>query len=184
MNLGISAKWKEVLCECEGLTGSDKNRNFEPCFPNQTLWEFWVWSRSRGWWIELSGRMQSKEWILWCQVATLHIPKGMLVFMLMRGWEVLIDQREAWRQVEQIMEDNWEAFIHYFPSRSEVPYHFPSEDPAEQLLYSSPALSRIVVKAAGLELGPLGSNPGSIEYGTFLAFWKISQIRLCLLFYL
>lgn len=27
----------------------------------------------------------------------------------------VIDQREAWRQVKQIIEDNLEAFIHYFP---------------------------------------------------------------------
>lgn len=103
-NLSISVIQKEVPCECEGLTGSEKNRNFEPCFQKQDLRELWDWSRQKSWWIELSGRMQSKVWIWWCQIATLHIPGGITVFMLMRGWEVLRDKRAAWRRVEYFLE--------------------------------------------------------------------------------
>lgn len=39
MNLGISVMQKEVLCECEGLTGSEENRNFGSCFQKQVLRE-------------------------------------------------------------------------------------------------------------------------------------------------
>lgn len=168
MNLGISVRPKEALCECEGWTCSEKSRNSEPCFVNRALRELWVWSRQTGCWIELSGKMHSKVWILMVSDSNSPHPPGMLLFMLRREWGVLIGKRE-------------EAFICYFPYHLKFHVTMPQKTMhksffADVVWYSLALLQDLEVRIPGFRSWLCG-------IWHFLHFSKTAWLKFCILSY-